>query len=157
MRASQICASLDIADSTLRKYAVEYVDYLSTSGAGGNGRHRDYTDHDVRVLKLINDMKRANQSEENIEVTLASLQAGDWERLPKLDESTAAIIPSPASMVAINQDRAVMQKEIDMLREQITDLKAERADRDELIRRLAIAEHDLKLYESGRLRPPSEG
>lgn len=156
MRASQICASLDIADSTLRKYAVEYADYLSPSGAGGNGRHRDYTDHDVRVLKLVNDMKRSNQSEANIEITLASLQSGDWERLPALDESTAAIIPSPASMVAINQDRAVMQKEIDMLREQIADMKAERKNVEELVRKLAEAELMNRLYESGRLKPPAE-
>lgn len=156
MRASQICASLEIADSTLRKYAVEYAEYLSASGAGGNGRHRDYTDHDVRVLKLVNDMKRANQSEANIEITLASLQAGDWERLPELDDATAAIIPSPAGMVAINQDRAVMQKEIDMLREQIADMKAERKNVEELVRKLAEAELMNRLYESGRLKPPAE-
>lgn len=34
-------------------------------------------------------------------------------------------------------------------------IDAVRNRNNELIRRLAIAEHDLKLYESGRLRPPS--
>ncbi|MEO8396986.1 MAG: MerR family transcriptional regulator, partial [Chloroflexota bacterium] len=130
MKTSAILGVLDMADSTLRKYAVEYAHYLSPSATRGAGTHRDYTNHDVRVLKLINDMKRAKQSDEDIEVTLSSLEAGGWERLPALDESSSAIIPAPAAMIAAHGERAVMQKEIDMLRDQLEGSKAERDDRD---------------------------
>jgi hypothetical protein len=71
-----------------------------------------------------------------------------------LDGNMLALIPSPGEALAAQADRLVMQKEIEMLREQIADLKAERADRDELMKKLAEAETMIKLYESGRLKPP---
>lgn len=154
MKMSAVVTALGVADSTVRKYATEYSEYLSPSGMGGEGRHRDFTDHDLRVLKLIFDMKSARQSDDNIDATLRSLQANGWERLPPLDGNALALIPSPGEALAAQADRLVMQKEIDMLREQIADLKAERADRDELVRQLAEARTLLKLYDEGRLKPP---
>ena len=50
----------------------------------------------------------------------SSLQAGGWERLPKLDENALALIPTPAAMITAQTERAVMQKESDMLREQVS-------------------------------------
>lgn len=158
MRASQLCAMLDnMADSTLRKLATDYADYLSPSATGDGRKHRDYTDHDARVLKLVHDMKRANQSEADIEVTLASLQAGAWERLPRLDEQTSAIIPSPAAMIESQRERAVLQREIELLRERIAELNASQADREQLIRQLVAAETELRLIKSGWRPPSSEG
>jgi len=154
MKSSAVCTVLNMADSTLRKYAQEYGQYLSPSASGGGGKHREYTDHDVRVLKLVNDMKLAKESGDDIEVTLRSLQDSRWERLPQLEDGSSAIIPAPAAMIEARAERAVMQKEIDMLRERIVELTAERADRDDLVKKLAAAETMLKLYEQGRLKPP---
>ena len=153
MKSSAVVAALNMPESTVRKYAHDYAEYLSPTADTGAGRHRDYTDHDVRVLKLVADMKAAKQNAENIDATLRSLQDSGWERLPALDESASSIIPAPAAMIAAQTERAVMQKEIEMLREQIVELKAERADRDELVKKLAEAETMLRLYEAGRLKP----
>ena len=155
MKSSAVVAMLNTPESTIRKYAREYAEFMSPSAEATGGRHRDYTDHDVRVLKLIIEMKAARSTQDTIDVTLNSLRDSGWERLPQLDESAAAIIPSPAALIEAQAERAVMQKEIDMLREQIADLKAERADRDDLVRKLAEAETMLKLYETGRLKPPT--
>ncbi|MEO8391474.1 MAG: MerR family transcriptional regulator [Chloroflexota bacterium] len=164
MKSSAVCTVLNMADSTLRKYAQDYAPFLSPGASAGAGKHREYTDHDVRVLKLVNDMKIAKQTPEDIDVTLSSLQANDWERLPALDGNSSAIIPAPAAMIEAQVDRAVMQNTIDMLREQIETIKAEhretleferlqRADRDVLVKKLAEAETMLRLYEDGRLKP----
>lgn len=156
MKMSAVVTALNAADSTVRKYATLYSDFLSPSGMGGGGKHRDFTDHDVRVLKLVFDMLAAKQSEDSIHATLRSLEAGGWERLPPLEGNSAlAIMPSPSAVIEMQQERAVMQKEIDMLREQLAELKAERADRDDLVKKLAEAETMLRLYESGRLKPPT--
>lgn len=155
MKSNAIVALLGIADSTLRKYAKEYADYLSPTGnVGGAGRHRDYTEHDVRVLKLVCDMKAQKIGNDDIEVTLQSLQAGGWDRLPALDDKAQALVPVPGAMVAAQADRSAMQREIDILREMLDRVEQRLADRDDLVKRLAEAETMLKLYESGRLKPP---
>lgn len=161
MKASAVVATLGIADSTVRKYADQYAVYLSPSGTGGGGKHRDYTDHDLRVLKLIRDMKFANTDPDNIEVTLQSLQLDGWERLPPLDGDTRAIIQTPATALAASVDKSAMQREIELLREMLdrAEERAHRAvaeataDRDELLHRLHRAELRLELYESGELKP----
>lgn len=156
MKMSAVATALNSSESTVRNYATQYVEYLSPSGAGGGGKHRDFTDHDIRVLKLIRDMKVQNIDADNIEITLQSLQQGGWERLPALDGDMRALIPSPGAQIEAQAERAVLLKEIEMLREQIDDLKAERADRDDLVRKLAEAETMIRLYESGRLKPSGE-
>lgn len=153
MKSSALVELLHLPESTIRKYAVDYAEYLSPSAVGGGRRHRDYTDHDARVLKLVIDMKAAKQSAENIDVTLRSLQDGGWERLPTLDENTLALLPTPQAMITAQTERAVMQKEIDMLREQVEKASA---DRDDLLRKLARAELRLELYASGELKPPTK-
>src|SRR5215208_1489601 len=119
MKSSAVVTMLNMPESTLRKYARDYSEYLSPAGTGGAGRHRDYTEHDIRVLKLIRDMKLQNVSNEDIDVTLRSLQAGGWDRLSALDESAKAIIPAPGALIAANADRGAMQREIDLLREML--------------------------------------
>lgn len=152
MKSSALVTLLGIPESTIRKYAVDYAAYLSPAAHAGAGRHRDYTDHDARVLKLVIDMKSAKTSADDIDITLRSLQDGDWERLPALDENALALIPAPAAMIAAQTERAVMQKEIEMLRES---LDKATADRDELLKRIARAELRLELYASGELKPPT--
>jgi DNA-binding transcriptional MerR regulator len=154
MKISALVTALNISESSVRNYATQYSEYLSPSGMGGGGKHRDFTDHDARVLKLVRDMKFQNIDADNIEITLRSLQQGGWERLPPLDGDMKALIPSPGAQIEAQAERAVLVREIELLREQIADLKAERADRDELVKKLAEAETMIKLYESGRLKPP---
>jgi len=160
MKPSSVAAALGIAESTVRKYASEYAEFLSPGGAGGGHRHRDFAEHDVRVLKLIRDMRVENTSQEDIDVTLQSLKNANWERLPALDDSAKGIVASPGALIAANAEKGVMQREIELLREQIeridAERKAERADRDELLKRLHRAETLLELYESGRLKPKEQ-
>ncbi len=153
MKSGALVAILNTPESTIRKYAADYAEFLSPTASAAGGRHRDYSDHDARVLKLVIDMKAAKQDGGSIDATLKALQDSSWERLPQLDEKSLAVIPTPAALLAAQTERAVMQKEIDMLREQVIDLKAERADRDVLVKKLAEAETMLRLYEDGRLKP----
>jgi len=110
-------------------------------------------------------MKFQNVSPENIEVTLQSLMAGGWERLPALDDNSKAIMPSPAAVVAASADRSAMQREIEVLRKMLdradqradAAIAAAKADHDELLARLHRAELKLELYESGELKPKTPG
>ena len=153
MKASAVVNALNIADSTVRKYADLYAEFLSPSGVGGAGRHRDYTEHDLRVLKLIRDMKYEHVSNEDIDATLRSLQVGGWDRLPALNDNTKAIIPAPGAAIAAQSNREALVREIEIWREMA---EKAAADRDELLGKLHRAETMLELYESGRLKPPAK-
>ncbi|MEP7293914.1 MAG: MerR family transcriptional regulator [Chloroflexota bacterium] len=160
LKANAVVTALNIADSTVRKYATEYNEFLSPSGMGGGGRHRDFTEHDVRVLKLIRDMKYEHVNNDDIDTTLRSLQAGGWERLPALDANSKAIMPAPSAVLDASRRNDVLQREIELLREML-ERAEDRAqtflvDRDDLVKKLAAAETMLKLYEEGRLRPKGE-
>lgn len=148
MKANELLKFLNgLPDSTLRKYAQDYAEYLSpTSG----NRHRNYTEQDARILRLIVDMKAQRVKPENIDATLSSLQAGNWERLPKLSEADQSIVPSQATIIDLQNDRSALQREIDVLREMLAN---ERADRDELLARMHRAETLLELYRTGKLKP----
>lgn len=157
MKPSVAAATLGIAESTIRKYATDYADFLSPSGAGGDRKHRDFDDRDVRVLKLIRDMYAAGTNADDMDVTLQSLKSSDWERLPDLDESARNIVPAPGALMEANRHNDVLLGEINILREQLE--KAEKrseADRKEVIdlqRKLAQAELRIDLLNSGELKP----
>src|SRR5215212_848521 len=87
-----------LPESTLRKYAQDYHEYLSTSSAV---RHRDYTEQDARILRLIVDMKAQRVKSDDIDATLSSLQASNWERLPALTEADQSIIPAQSTVIAL--------------------------------------------------------
>ena len=150
MKSNALVAILNMPDSTIRKYAQDYAEFLSPTASAGGGRHRDYTDHDARVLKLVIDMKAAKQHADNIDATLRSLQDSGWERLPALDEDALAIIPAPAAMIAAQTERAVLKREIEILNGL---LDKANSDRDELQRRVARAEMRLEMVLSGELKP----
>jgi DNA-binding transcriptional MerR regulator len=160
MKPSVAAAALGIAESTVRSWSNKYREFLSPSGAGGGGSHRDYTDHDLRVLKLVRDMKKGNVTDTDIDATLSSLRDGDWARLPTLDEDLRSIIPAPSALIAAQRDKEVFQREIELLCEQIEKLESQvsknRDTIDDLTRRLTRAETMLELYETGRLKPKGE-
>lgn len=158
MKSNELVKLLNLPDSTLRKYAQDYAEYLSPSTAN---RHREYTEHDARVLKLIVDMKAEKVSPDNIEVTLSSLKAGDWSQLPALNESSKAIVPTQDNMIAAQNVISRLEAQVETMsndhRREVERLQAmmkdATADRDDLLRRATEAELLLKLYESGRLAP----
>src|SRR4051812_44212067 len=115
MKPSAVAAALNIAESTVRKYANAYADFLTPGGAGGDRRHRDFEERDVRVLKLIRDMYAAGTAADDMDVTLQSLKAGNWERLPALEESTKGIMPAPGALMEANRRNDVLAGEINIL------------------------------------------
>lgn len=155
MKAHELIKLLDIPESTMRKYAQDYDEYLSSPISK---RHRDYTDQDARILKLIVEMKAKRTEPENIDATLSSLQAGGWQQLPELAEASS-IVPTEQNLVAAKATMSAMQREIDVLREMLDRAEereaAKSADRDNLLRRLERAETLLELYKSGELKPGS--
>lgn len=150
MKAGELLKLLNnLPASTLHKYVQDYQEYLSPSTAS---RHREYTETDARVLKLIIEMKTERMKPQDIEVTLSSLRDGGWSQLPALDQAMQSIIPTQGNQIAAQLEISAMKREIEIWRELA---EKSSADRDELLRRLHEAEMMVRLYESKRLPPPT--
>lgn len=169
MKPSEVAHLLGVAPTTVRSWSQEFGRFLSASGAGGAGRHRDFTDVDLRVLAFIQQQKRAGHASYEIQHVLTNLQDADWEGLPYLPErphvGTVPMVPEAAAHAALDAERRALLREIAFMQQQTEELKAQLAAKDmvigekqteilDLTRRLSEVETELRFYREGRLTAP---
>ena len=177
MKTQDIAEHLSLATSTIRAWtAAEFKSYLSPTAQGGEGRTRNFTDQDARIIAFIASLKAQSTPSADIHSALKRLQAEEWVDLPPMPTAPAGVapvslIPREAAETAVTTQRSALLREIAILQDRITGLEqqlervqdkreAERAEnlrqREETLTRLIEAETELKLYREGRLKPPSE-
>ncbi|KPK07886.1 MAG: hypothetical protein AMJ56_12675 [Anaerolineae bacterium SG8_19] len=67
-----VTGELDISPATLRRWADEFSDYLSTEADSGAGRsHRRYTDQDVEILGTVKELMNDGMTYEQVRQQLA--------------------------------------------------------------------------------------
>lgn len=163
MKPSEVAAMIGIAASTIRAWSVgEFKPYLSPTGQGGEGRARNLTEHDVRVLNLIATMKHDGARAEDIHAELRALQKNDWEGLSPLPDTpinvaSVPMVPAAAADKALDIERRSLLREIARLESRIEQLEGRlddaSGDLKDTLQKLAAAERELELWRSGRLRP----
>jgi DNA-binding transcriptional MerR regulator len=168
MKPSEVAKILGMAATTIRAWSQEFGDFLSPTGAGGEGRHRDFSDLDVRILAFVQEQKRAGRPGYEIRFALQQLQAIDWEGLPYVSErpnfAKVPVIPEAAAHAALDAERRSLLREIVFLQEQNNNLQVRLEAKDavleqktaqilELTRRLSEVDTELKFYREGRLKP----
>jgi DNA-binding transcriptional MerR regulator len=162
MKPGDAAKFLGVDRSTITRWtAHEFRQYMTPGAQGGSGKNRVMTDRDLRVLYLIKTLKDTNTPAEEIHTALQQLERDGWEGLPAMPAAPSAmaefpVVPVAASDAALSAERRALLREISFLQQRIeqleTDLKAERTDRDELVKRLARAETLLDLWETGRIK-----
>jgi len=133
-----VCTLFRVSPETARTWAEEFSQYLSPVANPGTGRHRQFTDEDMRVLSLVSQMKRDNLTFNDIHAALASGNRGQAPALP-VEEVQALVVGERESQLI-----AQMSK----LQQAIVDLQKERdmllPSRENEIRLLALRESDQK-------------
>lgn len=128
MRPKEIATRLGIDESTLRLWTSgEFKMYLSPRAQGGDGRHRNYTDQDSRILAYIKEMRDENATTEDIHAGLKSLQAMKWTGLPVLPDAPGAVIsmiPREAAETRVDMQRQTYANEIQEYQRRIADIEA---------------------------------
>lgn len=164
MKPHEVAKQLGVKPVTVRSWSDVFGEYLSPTGAGGDGAHRDFSEDDLRVLYFIKREKDNGRQAEQIKSTLVAMLPGDELRnlpLPttKIEAEVSVV---PAIMVdetrkALMRENAALQEQIAKLERQLTD---ERSDKESLLRQLADMNGQLQrallmaeLYEQGRLKP----
>jgi DNA-binding transcriptional MerR regulator len=164
MKPAQAAAFLELGTSTVRAWSLEFGSYLSSTGAGGEGRYRDFTEHDLRVLAFIKMLKYSGRAVPEVHAALKVLQQSDWRDLPALPAAQSSaqfpVVPAVAADMALDEQRRALLREIAILQERIEDLEQRLDAKDERLleseRRRAELETLVKLYESGRLKPAKD-
>jgi DNA-binding transcriptional MerR regulator len=173
-RPAEAARLLQIPPATIRSWAMEYAAFLSPGGAGGSGRWKTFSDTDLRILHHINILKRGGMTSAEVQAALAVMQANDWQGLPQLPEAPTTVdnvpvVPTAAAEAALSAQTQALLREIQGLKERLENVEAQlaeeqaarRTDTAALLReltevrvKLGEAELLIKLYESGRLKPP---
>jgi DNA-binding transcriptional MerR regulator len=171
MKPLQLAAKLEVSTSAVRAWSVEFAQYLSPTGAGGNGRHRDFNQHDINVLAHIKALKALGRSAPEVHHELKSLMENDWIGLPAFQDTISNMmnvpgVPIVAADMAIDEAKKALLREIVMLNERLEkaeqQISAEREKNEAFLREIANLRAQLseaqtiaKLYETGRLKPPT--
>lgn len=104
----QLSDFLNVSTETVRGWSIEFARYLSPTATPSAGRHRRFTDNDMRVFTLIAELKNSGLLYEDIHAALTSGQRGD--------------LPTPGALVIRSETGA----QLAILEHRIRELETER-------------------------------
>jgi DNA-binding transcriptional MerR regulator len=149
----------DISYETVRAWAEEFKEYLSPLANPGEGRHRVFSDNDLRVFSLVREMKETGSTFSDIH---ASLKSGIRGKLPEIgfddevvEELAIAQTNRTVNQLTFERDEAV--KELQTVKDELikirTQLEMKETSESELKGRLQQAQERIEklLQEKTRL------
>lgn len=74
--ATQVSQIFSVTRESVRRWAVEFADHLSSTANRGDGRQRAFTDSDLEVLALVASEKQAGKRFDEIHAMLSNGQRG---------------------------------------------------------------------------------
>lgn len=87
MNAGPVARLLSISSSTLHRWADCYSDFLDSNATPQKGQARVFSEHDVRVMLLVSDLRHAGASQDHIRQALQKESLDHWRNLPSLSEA----------------------------------------------------------------------
>lgn len=151
MKPSDVSTRVGISAVTVRSWSNQFAPFMSPTGAGGDGRHRDFSDVDVRVMFYIKTEKARGQTGEEIAQSLTLLQEnGGLEDLPMPDERHLSDVPM-LPVAAAEEARKLLLAQIATLENRVGSLERQlsveqagrRADTERLLREMTGMQSDL--------------
>lgn len=151
MKPSDVSTRVGISSVTVRSWSNQFARFMSPTGAGGDGRHRDFSDVDVRVMYYIKTEKARGQTGDEIAQSLASLQAnGALEDLPMPDDRHLSDVPM-LPVAAAEEARKLLLAQIATLENRVGSLERQiaaeqagrRTDNERLLREMNTMQSDL--------------
>lgn len=149
----------DISYETVRTWAEEFKVYLSPLANPGEGRHRVFSEDDLRVFSLVRDMKEKGNTFADIHVSLKMGERGELPQISFDDEvvEELAIAQTNRTLTQLTQERDEAVKELQVVKEELikfrTQLEMRAASEVELKAQLQHAQERIEklLQEKVRL------
>jgi DNA-binding transcriptional MerR regulator len=111
-----VCTLFQVSSETVRTWAEEFQEHLSVNANPGTGRHRQFTEDDMRVLSLVSQMKRDNMTFVDIHVSLKGGQRGNPPVLPA----------SEVQALVVGEREAQLASQIQRLQQIVAQIEQER-------------------------------
>lgn len=128
MKTHELAKWLGLSPNTVRVWTRgEFKTYLTPTAQGGEGRYRNFDDHDARVVAFIAALKQQNTPVKEIHMTLTQLQENNWEDLPPMPlappgEGPVMMMPREAAERAIDTQKNTLMRQIAVMEEKVEDL-----------------------------------
>jgi DNA-binding transcriptional MerR regulator len=135
MKTGTLATWLNVSVSTIKKWSVEFGEYLSSGAQGSTDSRRVFDERDARIIYTIARLRDENKSYDDIREFLRYLELGEWADLPQLPErppgtGPVPMIPQAEAEAEITHQRRLLLREIALLSDRIDGLEGEvRAER----------------------------
>lgn len=138
--ATQVATLFNVARETVRQWSIEFAQDLSPTANPGNGRQRIYTDSDIEIFALIDELKEHGKLYAEIHLALANGQRGTPPQMGsaiiQVDSNRGLTIEQLKSDLATAQDEVKESRgQIKLLTAQ---LESERQRSDRLLTENAL-------------------
>lgn len=159
MQPSEAARHVGISVNTVRAWTADpdYREFFSPSAQGGDGRNRDITDTDLRLLNYLKKIKRDGLVGGEVVATLIEARRRGLDNLPLPRPNEAvvptAVIPRQAADEQVIAERRMIARLEQDIAEYKARLERSEADREDYLRKLIAAETELKMWRDG-WRPP---
>ena len=112
----EVAAYYGFAEQTIRKWTIEFEEYLSPTANPGNGKNRDFTVADLEVIDLIAEHKKRQDTYESIHLSLKSGQRG---KAPDLTDRDLQVLAATEGEKKASLEIATLQRTIIDLTERL--------------------------------------
>lgn len=100
----------NISHETVRRYAMDFVEFLSEGANPEKGQHRVYDESDLRVFAVIVSMKNSNHTDDDIKATLKAGAEGDLSEF--IQDESVTLSPHVQTKL-FQQQLSNMQTQLD--------------------------------------------
>jgi len=107
-QSKHIQSLFDISPQTVRAWANEFAQYLSVDASPSLGRHRVFTEDDLKVFALVKEMKDEKKLYDDIHLSLQSGARGEMPSLP--DDDLVDLVATKQGIQLLNNLRMLMAK-----------------------------------------------
>lgn len=121
----QTAALFGVSLETIRNWAYEFSQYLSPTANPGKGKHRMYSQDDLDVFALANELKKQGMTYADIHVALQNGQRGYPPNLA----------PDEVQAIVVNEQERRLSTEIEVLQRTVVQLKRELDEAEAKVKR----------------------
>ena len=137
---TEMSRAFNVTRHTVRRWVIEFGDYLSPGANPEEGEVREFTARDADTLQLVANMRRGNESYEKIHAMLAAGERAEYQPAavdyePFNEEESRAIIPQLTAALAhtegqleeVREERDYLRGKLESTQQELMDAKTQAA------------------------------
>lgn len=117
---NQAAALYNVSYETIRRYTLEFADYLSPTANPQAGRQRLYSEEDMKVFSLVVEMKTQGNTYDDIHV---ALKRGERGKSPDVQPDQLSVMLNTEHEQRLARQMEYLQRELETVKSENTQLQ----------------------------------